>query len=235
MKNILITGATSGIGESAARYLHENGYFVVLVARNKQKLQSLSDEFGGDVCCISYDLHDLENIENIFKECKSQGIMLDGFVHCAGIAGNYPVRSLGLSFVKDMMDINTLSFVALSKFAVNRKYSSDNCSIVAMSSLSSLTCYPGTASYSMSKSSLNAFCKVLSKEVLKRGIRVNVIMPGYVRTPMMGETPDSDIIAQQSFGYIEPQEIAYVIEFLLSDKSLKITGSEIKVSAGMNF
>lgn len=235
-KNILITGASSGIGEAVAKYLIKvGGYSLLLVARNAEKLQLLKNELGENTKFLVCDLQREEDIGKIFEYCRSNSFLLDGFVYCAGIAGNYPVRSLSANFLLNVMQINCLSFIEMAKFVVNRKFSSEECSIVAMSSLSSLTGYPGTAAYTMSKSAINAAIKVLSKEVLKRRLRVNAIMPGYVKTPMMGSTTESDILKEQPWGYIDPDEVAALIEFLLSDKSKKITGATIPISAGMPF
>lgn len=235
MKNILITGASSGIGEATAKYLASQGYRLMLVARNKEKLEMLCTELSPYAKFFLYDLNDLCNIETIFRYCKEQAFILDGFVHCAGITGNFPVRSLDWQFVSNMMNLNCTSFVEMAKFSTSRQYANKNTSIVALSSLASVNCYPGTAAYSMSKNSLNVFCKVLAKEVIRRGIRVNTIMPGYVRTPMMEGMEDAVVEEQQPLGYIEPVEVACLIEYLLSDKSRCITGTAIPISAGMNF
>lgn len=104
-----------------------------------------------------------------------------------------------------------------------------------MSSLSSITCYRGSTAYTISKAAINAACRTVSNEILRRGIRINSIMPGYVRTPMMSGTSDEDIRREQPWGYIEPTEIAFLIEYLLSDKAKNITGANIPVSAGMKY
>lgn len=235
MKNILITGASSGIGEACARFLISQGYSVMLVARNQEKLACLCDELGKNANYIAYDLADIDGIESIFQKCKEHEFMLNGLVYCAGIGAAFPVRTGDWKIVDKLMHVNCLAFFEMAKLAINRRYSENECSIVAMSSLSSLTCYPGMVAYSISKSSINTLCKVLSKEVTKRGIRVNTIMPGYVRTPMTADRKNEDILLDQPMGYIEPIEIAYLIEFLISNKSKHITGTCIPVSAGMNF
>lgn len=236
MKYILLTGASSGIGEATARYLSKEGYGLIMVARNKEKLDRLAAELGEQHHCVEYDLHDTEHMDSIFEYIKKTGLLLDGMVYCAGIAGNMPVRGLDLAATQDMMQVNCISFAAMSKLMINRKYSKEGASIVALSSLSSYTCYPGTAAYSMSKSALISVCKVLAKETLKRKIRVNAILPGYVRTPMTAGTEEmNNLQEQQPWGFIEPEEIAYMIEFLLSDKSRFITGAQIPVSGGMSF
>lgn len=235
MKNVLITGATSGIGETTARYLAGIGYNVTLVARNEEKLQMLCHEFGKNSCYYVCDLANLEEIAEIFKFSKEKGIVYNGLVHCAGIGGAAPIRSLNYDETQKIMTVNCFSFVEMAKYIVNRKYGTEKASLIAISSLSSKTCYAGMAAYSMSKEALNVACKVLSKEVLNRRIRVNTIMPANVRTPMTAGVPEDEIVKQQAWGFVDPLEIAYLVEFLLSDKSVNITGADIPVSAGMFF
>lgn len=235
MKYILITGASSGIGEAAACYLVAQGYRVVLVGRNGAKLQTLCSEFGNAAKMFECDLADYNQVEKIFSFCKEQEIKLDGLVYSAGIALNQPMRSLDMAQVIQVMDINCISFVAMCKHMTSRKYSNDGASIVAISSLSAETYYPGTVSYSMSKSAVNAAVKVMAKELVRRRIRVNAILPANVNTPM-GPAPDDPVIlAQQPMGLIEKEYVAYLIEFLLSEHSKYITGTLFPMSAGMAY
>jgi len=236
MKTVLITGASSGIGEATAKYLASKGYRLVLVARNQEKLKSLCDEIGGNAQSFSYDLNDLEHIQTIFDYCREQQILLNGLVYCAGEVHNEPFRRINMDSVTKTMTLNCMAFVMMGKLMTLRKYSENDGSIVAMSSLAALTSYAGTTAYTVSKSALNSACRILSKELLNRKIRVNTIMPGYVRTPMNAGVDEETIMtADQPWGFIEPEEIAYLIEFLLSDRSRCITGAFIPVSAGMNF
>ena len=235
MRNIIVTGATSGIGASTARYLANHGYFVIVVARNESKLKKLCGEFPGKMDYYVCDLKQTDKIAGIFEYCHKKGMILNGMVHCAGIGGASPVRSLDVESQQAMMTVNCFAFVEMAKHIINRKYGADCASLVAISSLSSMTCYSGMAAYSMSKVALNAACKVLSKEVIRRGIRVNTIMPANVKTPMTDNLSDEELLKQQFWGFIDSMEIAYLVEFLLSDKSMKITGANIPVSAGMEF
>lgn len=235
MKTVLVTGATSGIGEAVARYLAADGYRLVLVARNQQKLELLCRELGPNVHAFVYDLYDLDHIYTVFDYCREQQFVIDGLVYCAGRIINSAFRSIEIKEVRQIMDINCMAFVEMGKMMALRKYSANDGSIVAISSLGAATAYAGTVAYTMSKTALNAACRVLSKELLKRRIRVNTIMPGYVRTPMTEEMDEEQVLMEQPFGFIEPEEIAAIIEFLLSDKARCITGATIPVSAGMNF
>ncbi len=236
-KSILVTGASSGIGADVSKYLSEQGYSVVLVARNKDKLNKVEQELGGDSLSISYDLSDLENIESIFARCRESGIRLDGLVHCAGINNDIPIRANDVDIMKEVTTINYYSFVELGKYFNKKKYSNDKASIVAISSSAANSCGKGMCTYASSKAALNAAVKVMGKEFLKRKQRVNAILPTFVDTPMAARMDDAlnDLetkVANQPLGLIEPRQIAYLVEFLLSDKSSCITGAWIPVSAG---
>ena len=235
-KQILITGASSGIGEATARHLASEGNELVLVARNKEKLEQLSEELPTKSLVIPFDLTHLEEIEEIFKTCKNQGIQLDGMVHSAGKGINVPVRNNDIQTMKDIMTLNYYSFVELGKYFYRRKYSSDGSSIVVLSSLSVKTCYPGVMNYSASKASVNVAVQTMSKEFVKRRIRVNAVMPALVGTPaIFNDYNMADPDVDQPLGMIDAKYVAYVIGFLLSEKAAYITGAEIPISAGMTY
>ena len=235
-KTILVTGCTSGIGLETARYLHQCGYELLLVSRNMQKLEAVSEELGGVkyyICDFEYQ----EQIKDIFSFCLEQKIKLDGMVHAAGYVVNMPIRSFNEEDMRRLMQLNYFAFMELCKCFYNRKVSNDNASIVAISSLAALTKCRAAAMYSSSKSAMNVAVSVASKEFIKRSIRVNALMPGYVDTrlsSLLGELVD-DVREKQPMGLIPPMNIAYVVEFLLSDKAKYITGAEIPVSAGLEY
>lgn len=236
-KAILVTGASSGIGAAVSRYLSEQGYFVILAARNKNKLNDVADKLAGQSLIIPYDLSDLEHIEDIFTNCQDKGIRLDGLVHCAGINNDIPVRANDVKVMEEVTTINYYSFVELGKYFNKKKYSNDKASIVAISSSAAESCSKGMCTYSASKAALNAAVKVMGKEFLKRRQRVNAVLPTFVDTPMAARMNDSlgDLdkkIAGQPLGLIDPRQIAFLVEFLISDKSSYITGACIPVSAG---
>lgn len=131
--------------------------------------------------------------------------------------------------------LNYEAFVELVKYFSERRYSTKGSSIVAISSLASVTCRATALNYSSSKAAVNAAVKVMAKELGRRSIRVNSILPGYVITPMTaGDRLTNDVKNTQPFGFIEPEYIAYMVEFLLSDKAKFITGANIPISGGMS-
>lgn len=119
-KNILITGATGGIGESTARYLVEQGYFVVLVGRNQEKLHSLVEELSPNALAFSYDLKDLYNIESIFTFIADNNIKLDGMVHASGINRDIAIRMNDVDVMQEVTAVNYMSFVELMKYFMKK-------------------------------------------------------------------------------------------------------------------
>ena len=104
---------------------------------------------------------------------------------------------------------------------------------MALSSMASYTSDSGMMAYAGAKSAINTAIKVVSKECAKRKIRANAVLPGMVFTPMTTDGTDEYVKENQPFGFIEKEQVAYLIEFLLSDKSRYITGSEIPISGGI--
>lgn len=236
MKTILITGASSGIGKAVAEYLSSLGYVVILTGRNEQKLRETAKMCKGEVYTYAYDLVETEHIESIFSFVSDKNIKLDGLVHCAGVGDNFLVRNNKYKNMDRMMQISYFAFVELCKYFYKRIYSNEDSSIVVMSSLASKTQCPGACSYASAKSAVNTAVSVMSKEFIKRKIRVNAVLPAYVDTPMNEGFDDiTDVNKLQPFGMIDAVYIAYLVEFLLSDKGKYITGAHISVSAGMEF
>lgn len=237
MRYIMITGASSGIGEAVARYLNRReDVSLILVARNEKKLKFLSEELGGETRYIVYDLMDTEHIENCFISCKEWGIKLDGLVHCAGIGENMPIRTIQTEHIKEMYGIHPIAFIELGKYFSKKKYSKKGASIVAMSSVASYEMGKGMTAYASSKAAVNAVVKVMAKEMLERHIRVNAVAPAFVDTPMIKEEVQrwkEEGSQPQEFGVIPPEQVAYLIDFLMSDKASYITGEIIVISAGM--
>lgn len=240
-KNILITGATSGIGKTIAEQFAQEGARLVLVGRREEVLQELKNKLGSDTITVVCDLAQIENIEEIFKVCREKDCKLNGMVHCAGIADMCGVRMFESEDAVNMMKINTFSFVELCKRFATKKVSYDESSIVAISSISSLRNDSGMILYSMSKAALNSAIKTMSKEFVKRRIRVNGILPANVKTQMFlsGEDTFEDFmetaLENQPFGVIDTEQVSYLSEFLISNNSKYITGELIVMSGGMTY
>ena len=171
-KNILITGATSGIGKTIARQFAGEGARVVLVGRRQEILQKLKEELGENTITAACDLSKTDDINKIFQICKENQCKLNGLVHCAGIAGLSGVRAFDSEEAMNMMQVNTFSFVELCKRFASKRNSYDESGIVAISSISSILNDPGMILYSMSKSALNSAVKTMSKEFMKSSLEI---------------------------------------------------------------
>lgn len=240
-KNILITGASQGIGRGVAEYLISLGANIIAVARNEEKLQELREIAPSQVYIYPYDLSNVDDIEKIFIFCKNQNLKLDGLVYCAGVSITNPIKSLDVMELQSMYVVNTLAYIQMTKFFILKKYSNDSSSIIGISSAASKLCEKGMANYCTSKAAMNTYTSVLAKEVVKRRIRANTIAPAMVETDMYWGTLatiegyEEYSKEQQPFGVIPVEQVAYLVRFLLSEESLYITGACIPVSAGNNF
>lgn len=240
-KVVLVTGATSGIGESIAEYLSSQGAAVVLVGRNTEKLNAMVENLGENTYGYTYDLLELEHVEDIFKFCRNKGLKLDGLVHCAGIVDNGAVKSNDIAKMQEIMTINCFSFFELGKFFSLKKYSNEGASLLAISSTASLRNDKGLSQYAASKAALNSSVVVMSKEFERRKIRVNAILPANVVTPMFKSVEDQvegfeeKAERMQPLGLIEPLYIAYFAEFLLSERAKYITGSLMPITGGLGY
>lgn len=238
-KNILVTGASQGIGNGVAEYLLKKGANVILVARSEDKLVELAEKYPDKAFPYPYDLSDLEHIENIFLFCREKGMKLDGMFHAAGVSVGCPIKTLDVTEMQELYNVNFFSYAMLCKYFAIKKYSSNGAGIVTMSSVASIHCAKSMAQYASSKAAVNAFTKTMSKEMIKRKIRVNAVAPAFVDTEMAwGERKNRDnfdeyLKENQPYGVIPVEQIAYLVEFLLSEKSAYITGAIIPISAGM--
>lgn len=241
MKNyILVTGASSGIGRAVAEDLAEHGYSLVLLARDEKKLMQIKEMVSGkaEIHILTFDLKDLKKIEELFLYCKERNIKLDGMVHAAGISGDLPVKVNDVAFMEEMMAVNYYSFIELAKYFSSPKYSNTNASIVAISSMGTKYPIKGQAIYSATKAGIDIAVQIMAQEFMKRKIRVNAIQPAYVDTPMTRNLDDikedfyDELRKKQPLGMVEPEQVAYLTRFLLSDQAKYITGSLYPITGG---
>lgn len=236
-KKILITGASSGIGKAIAEYLSEMGANVVLVSRDKQKLEEIVNRLPNKAYYYPFDLKRLDDIEDIFKYLKSEDIKLDGFVHSAGLLKGLPLKVNDIELMQEIMTVNYYSFVELMKYFSLRKYSNNSASAVAISSVTPLRAEKGRLIYTASKGAINSSVGVMAKELAGRNIRVNAVLSAFVETEgykKESATIDVSSVIEQSqpLGFIDPKYIAYLVGYLLSDYSKYMTGLGIPIDAG---
>lgn len=238
MKNILITGASQGIGRGIAEHFLELGDRVMAVARSVEKLRELQAHYPAQVLIYPFDLKNVEEVEHIFLFCRELGFKLDGMVHAAGIAVNSPVKVLEPHEVEETLKVNYMAYVQLCRFFSLKKYSNNGASIIGISSRATSELQMGLSNYAASKSAMQSFSTVMSKEIQKRKLRINTIAPSWVDTEMTSQSMENIVGLEEhlektsSLGFIPVKQVAYLVEFLLSDHAKYITGSVFEMTAG---
>ncbi|MBR4254948.1 MAG: SDR family oxidoreductase [Lentisphaeria bacterium] len=239
-QKVLITGASRGIGEACARRCASEGAKVVLVARNRERLDEVRDSLPGDGhIAISADLRNPDEcVPAILKKACEDGLKLTGLVHAAGIAPVVPVKMIATAELLDIFTVNYFSFMLLVRHFI-RKTASDGGSIVAISSVAACSGWQGLSAYAGTKGALNASIRSLAVELADKGFRVNSIMPSNIDTDMLKEMTsvlNEDEIEQlkkkQPLGFGAPEDVANAVAFLLSPASKFITGTLLPVDGG---
>ncbi len=236
-RNILILGASSGIGRAVAEYMARKGDDLFLAARRRDRLEELKNKYDQVQIIWDVDLSEEANVKRIFMDLKEKGIKLDGMVYCAGTAYSKPIRSYSEEQFQQMFDINFKSFLASVKYFVSKRYSESGSVITAISSVSTEKPEKGRGEYAASKGAVNALIPIIAKEVIDRRIRINSVSPGFVKTEIYDREKvffdvDAYIKEYQPLGLIEPENVAEVIGFLHSDAAKYITGQNIFMDAG---
>ena len=233
-KTILVTGASSGIGRAIAIACAEAGARVILNGRNYQKLQFSLEALAGEGHeAVQADLTEAEQ-RTFLVESLPQ---LDGVVHCAGIGNRVLCKMLEEQDVAKVMQANFEAPVLLQALLLREKKIAKEASIVFIASAAATMPSVGNAIYSASKAAIIAYAKCLAQELANRKIRVNCISPAMVWTDLalVGATEEQLREAEQSYPlrrYAQPEDIAPMATYLLSDEAAWITGSNYELTGG---
>lgn len=240
-KNIMVTGASSGIGKSISIYLSKLGANIIMVARNEERLKETYNELEpGDHSYYLLDLSNLDEIKSMMKDVCSNGLKLNGLVHSAGISKTVPLQYLKLSDLNNIMSVNFYSFVELAKYFSKRQYNDKGGSIVAVSSISSKVGARGLSAYCASKGALDSAIRTMSLDLAAKNIRINSIAPSMIATEMYeglidianNDDLETELKKRQFMGIGKPEDVASAAAFLLSDASQFITGTSMVVDGG---
>jgi NAD(P)-dependent dehydrogenase (short-subunit alcohol dehydrogenase family) len=240
-KNIMVTGASSGIGRGIAIYLSKLGANIIMVARSEDKLNETFCELeSGNHSYYLMDLGNLDEIEDLINRVCSNGQKLNGLVHSAGISMTVPLQYLKLNDLKNIMTLNFYSFMELAKQFSKRKNNDNGGSIVAISSISSKVGARGLSAYCASKGALESAIRSMALDLVGKNIRINSIAPSMIETAIYEGLKDivnnkdfeADLKKRQVMGIGKPEDVASAAAFLLSDASRFITGTSLIVDGG---
>ena len=227
-RNIVVTGGASGIGKCVAEQLVASGAKVFVLDRTESSVQ--------DATSFPCDVRDEEALVGVFAKISEQVGMLHGVVQCAGVTRDAVFWKLAQSDWEMVLDVNLKGAFLVMKHAMPLLRAADSGAIVNLSSINGLRGKFGQANYAASKAGLIGLSKTAAKEAGHFGIRVNVIAPGLVLTPLIEELPEEvkkKSVEESSLGRASrPEDIASAAMFLLSDQARQITGEVLKVDGG---
>lgn len=234
-KTVLVTGASSGIGQATAVLCSRMGAQVIITGRNEDRLlQTMDSLYGEGHIQIAADLTEETSLAALVDGVPQ----LDGIVHCAGIGHRKPCKAITADDITTVMNANFNAAVMLQTSLLAKKKISKGASIVFVSSRAAEIPTVANALYSASKGALKSYAKCLSLELAPRAIRVNCICPAMVWTPLILKdgVNEEKLHAEQAKyplkRYGQPEDIANLAVFLLSDASSWMTGSCIDITGG---
>lgn len=236
-KNYIVTGANSGIGYMCAEALLEQGNRIIGIDYHDENMKQLQLRFKDSFSFAIKDLsQDIDKLPDFITELKNQFGCFSGMVCCAGISNIQPLRALDFAILQKMMAINFYAPLFLAKGFCKKE---NNCgtlsSIVLIASAAAVKNDKGQISYSASKAAASAAFRCLAREVSSSKIRVNIISPVDVKTPMMEELNKYRNFDPNRYplGVMEPKDVVDFILFLLSDKTTKISCQNYILDCGV--
>ena len=236
-KNALVTGASGGIGRAIAETLHSSGAKVTISGTRMEPLEELANVLGKRVHILSCDLSNGVEVENLSKSALEKMGSIDILVNNAGITRDNLFMRMSDEDWSTVLEINLTSTMRLCRGVLRGMMKARWGRIINIGSIVGSTGNPGQGNYAASKAALLGMSKSLANEVASRGITVNCIAPGFVKTAMTDKLNDNQKEAIKSkipTGRLgEASDIAYATLYLSSEEASYITGSTIHVNGGM--
>ena len=236
-KIALITGAAGGLGDKIARTLHAQGATLALSDMRAEPMEKLKADLGSRVESFTANLTNSDDVHNLVKEVEEKMGRIDILVNNAGLTRDNLFMRMSDEDWQLVLDVNQSAGFKLAKAAIRGMMKRRYGRIIGIASVVGVMGNAGQANYSASKAGMIAMYKCLAQEVGSRGITVNSIAPGFIRTPMTDVLPDDvkaqllNKIPEGKLG--EAQDIANAVAFLASDEAQYITGQTLHVNGGM--
>ena len=236
-KNIIVTGASGGIGNSIVKKLNQAGANILVSGTRIEKLEELKKNFE-NIKILKFDISQSDKIAEFIENATNElGGSLDGLVNNAGITQDNLAIRMSLEEWQKVININLTSTFLMSKFAIKKMLKNKSGKIVNITSVVGHTGNLGQANYTASKAAIVAMSKSLAIEYAKKNININCISPGFIKTAMTDNIDEKfkDVIISKipSARLGEPDDIANAVLFLSSDQSDYINGETIHVNGGM--
>ncbi len=241
MDNVIVTGASRGIGLAIASRLAGDGFRVIAVARKStdelaKAIIDVESSGGGGLSFAALDLSDIAAIPPFVRDLKSRFGPIYGLVNNAGLGTGGLLANTPDEALEALIRMNTLSPIILSKYVVRGMMAEGRGRVINISSIVASTGFNALAAYAATKASLNGFTKSLAREVGRVGVTVNAIAPGFIDTQMTSEMAASDrerVAARSALRRLaETADVAAMAAFLMGEGGRNITGAVMTVDAG---
>lgn len=240
-KKIIVTGASSGIGQQVAINCSRMGARVIMIGRNVMRLEETQLQLEGDShLSVIYDLTDFEHIKDLVTDIVAQMGSIDGLVNCAGISTTLPFKLMNPEKVEEFFKTNVYTTIELTRQVLNNKnVNKQGASVVFLASVMGCVGESAKSLYSMTKGALISSSRSLAVEYAPKRIRINVISPGVIETainqnqPYLAD-PEKRKVTESlhPLGLGTTNDIANACIYLLSDAARWITGQNIVIDGG---
>ena len=237
MRNVLITGASRGLGLAMARKLAADGFRVVAVARKpSEALDALMAETNGAVVFHPYDLMEVEGLPALVKAIRAEVGPIYALVNNAGIGTAGLLVALSPAKIEALVRLNTLSPILLTRAAARSMLAEGAGRIINVSSIIATTGFNALSVYGATKASLIGFTRSLARELGPAGVTVNAIAPGFIETEMTGDMGEADLGKVKGRSALrrlaEAEDVAAAVSYLMSEGARNVTGTVLTVDAG---
>jgi 3-oxoacyl-[acyl-carrier protein] reductase len=234
LRNVLVTGASRGLGLAIAQKLAAAGYHVIAVARKKS-----NDPAGAEakqIAFVPFDLGKIDKVPDFVRSLRKEFGPLFGLVNNAALGHDGALAMMHNAQIEELVRVNTLSPIVLTKYVVRNMMSDGSGRIINVASIVGFTGYSGLSAYAATKASMIGFTRSLAREVGRLGITVNAVAPGFLATDMtqgLGDERRQQIARRSALHRLtEVEDVANAVEYLLGDKARNISGTILTVDAG---
>jgi 3-oxoacyl-[acyl-carrier protein] reductase len=241
MRSVIVTGGSRGLGLGISRKLATSGYRAIAIARKQSNeltaaMEEAETAAPGSFHFVPFDLTEIESIPDLVKTLRKDFGPIYGLVNNAGISFDGVLALMPTSQIEQLVRVNTLSPMILTKYVVRSMMADGGGRIVNMSSITAFTGYSGLSVYGATKASIIGFSRSMAREVGRMGVTVNSVAPGFIETDMTQGLKDEQrqqIERRSALKRLaDIDDVANAVEFLLSDKAKNITGTVLTVDAG---
>ena len=236
-KTVLLTGSTGGIGKEIAFQMSSLGAKMILTGTNEERLKNLSNKLPNENDYIVSDLNNSQNIEDLTNQIIERGYLIDVLINNAGITKDNLFLRMKEDEWASVLNINLHSTVLLTQKIIKGMIKRKTGRILFITSIIGHSGNSGQSNYSASKAGIAAFSKSIAAEVASRGITVNCIAPGFIKTPMTDKLTDDQqdkILKNIPISRLGlPSDVASACIYLSSDEASFVTGSTLHVNGGM--